>query len=194
MPKINHEPWRPSNEEGIDGHRVAIVGYSHHLERGDVDYRGLTKDVVRDVMSGRKNLAFYTSIRNYFGYDSHEDFWSRVLFFNFLPNSVGNSDNKYGIGSPEQTRLAKKRILHILSKERPSKVFVFTKKGWRNFPDTIENDAGRRCTPLIPESLEPSWGTYKLNGHRVLVCGFRHPQYAKGEDISRQVKAFLAVR
>jgi hypothetical protein len=194
VPRIVHDPWRPTSKDGIDGQHIAIVGYSHHLKGGDVDCKSLTRDVVRDVIKGKKKLSFFTSIQNYFGYNNPKDFWTRVLFFNFLPDCIGDSDNKYGKGSDEQHRLAQDRVRRILSKERPNKVFVFTTKGWQKFPNTIENVGDQPCTPLFPGSPEPSWGIYEMGSHRVLVCGFRHPQYAKGQNIKRQVEAFLAMR
>jgi hypothetical protein len=194
VPRIVHDPWRPTSKDGIGGQHIAIVGYSHHLKGGDVDCKSLTRDVVRDVIKGKKKLSFFTSIQNYFGYNNPKDFWTRVLFFNFLPDCIGDSDNKYGKGSDEQHRLAQDRVRRILSKERPDKVFVFTTKAWQKFPNTIENVGDQPCTPLFPGSPEPSWGIYEMGSHRVLVCGFRHPQYAKGQNIKRQVEAFLAMR
>jgi hypothetical protein len=194
--KIVHDPWLPTNTGGIGRRQqyIAIVGYSHYVKSRDVDCKSLTNDLVRDVISGKRRLAFFTKVQSYFGFDNPKDFWPRVLFFNFLPGCIGKSKDKYGNGSDNQHSLAKDRVLRILAREKPDKVFVFTTKGWQNFPKTTENVGEQPCYPLFPDSPEPSWGTYEVGSHRVLVCGFRHPQYANGPEMARQVQAFLAFR
>jgi hypothetical protein len=53
---------------GINGQRIAIVGYSHwngHPDRADHDE--FTLDVIRHVSSGTCRLSFFTQIGGYFG-------------------------------------------------------------------------------------------------------------------------------
>jgi hypothetical protein len=190
MIKITHAPWRPTNKKGIGGQRIAIIGYSHH---SDGDREGLTREVILGVIEGEYKIRFFTSIRKYFEFDDPEDFWGRVLFFNFLPERIGTKNEKYGTGSGEQTRKAIERTLRILAQEKPDKVLFFTTKGWRAFRETIEKSAGP-LTPLLQKSPEPAWGRYTIGNHQVLICGFRHPQGAKTQDMRNQVRAFLALR
>jgi hypothetical protein len=192
--RIEHTPWRPKRLKEVAGQRIAIVGYSHHRRHCDLDRANFTNEVIQGVIAGELDFSFFNSIRDYFGYESHEDFWNRVLFFNFLPNCIGMSSDKFGRGTHEQTELAKSRVLRILSANKPSKVFVFTRKGWCDFPPTIEEQTGHRCRPLVEGSKEPSWGTYHFGESRVLACGFRHPQGAQRESLREQVHSFLNMR
>jgi hypothetical protein len=77
---VEHRPWvgKHYSTIGIEGQRLAIVGHSHW---GDDDSDGATEEVVSRVISGEWSISFFTSIRNYFGYDDHDEFWHRVLFF-----------------------------------------------------------------------------------------------------------------
>ena len=85
--------------------------------------------------------------------------------------------------------------MRIINAEKPDKVFVFTSKGWRAFPETtVEELSGGVCKPLIQGLTEPNWGTYMAGGHRVLVCGFRHPLFASGQNMREQVRTFLELR
>jgi hypothetical protein len=112
-----------------------------------------------------------------------------------LPDAVGPSTEKYATGTPDQLHRGRNRFLRTIDAEKPDKVFVFTSKGWRDFPETtLEELSGGMCTPLIPGRKEPNWGTYMAGDEPVLVCGFRHPQYAVSEGMREQVKAFLELQ
>ena len=190
--KINHAIWRPTLAGGIYRQKVAIVGYSHHCAKGTFDQDNLTLDILQGVIDGTRKHSFFTAIQKYFGYDDSASFWSRVYFFNFLAEAIGPSDRKYGNASSEQREEAKRRFLTFIENEKPDKVFIFTRKGWKSFPETtVEEQEGRTCNRLFNDSEEPTWGTYLVGEHRVLACGFRHPQFARGEDLEGQVREFL---
>ena len=190
--QIEHTPWLPENADGIQGQKVAVVGYSHYV--GGQDSITLTIDVVQSVVNGEK-FRFFQAIQGYFGFPDDPGFWNRVLFFNFLPNAVGTKSEKYKLGTPEQIQHGKDRFLRIIDAEKPDKVFVFARKGWCDFPETTKEELSvGMCTPLIQGQKEPNWGTYMAGDQSVLVCGFRHPQGALGEKIREEVKAFLELR
>lgn len=191
--QIEHAPWKPTVSGGIDGQKIAIVGYSHYAD--GPDQVGLTQDVVQSVVDGNKSLRFFCDIQSYFGCEDDAEFWNRVLFFNFLPDVVGLKPQKYDKGTPEQLERGRDRFLRIIGAEMPDKVFVFTRKGWGAFPETtVEEQSGNVCTPLISNLSEPNWGTYMAGSHPVLVCGLRHPQFARSDDMRQQVRAFLELR
>ena len=101
--EIEHDPWEgPKYQMGIDEQRIAIVGYSHHRAEDDHDTRSFTRDVINDVLA-RDSHQFFRSIRAYFAFEDTRDFWSRVLFFNFLPDCIGTTDRRYADGTTQQS-------------------------------------------------------------------------------------------
>ncbi len=191
--QIEHQPWLPTNESGIEGQKIAIVGYSHYVD--GIDHDGVTNEVVQSITDGEYTFQFFDKIMRYFGFDDPADFWHKVIFFNFLPSAIGPRSEKYAVGTAAELERGKSRFLKIIQVEKPDKVFVFTSKGWRAFPETtVEESSGDTCTPLLEGQKDPNWGTYMVGDHRVLVCGFRHPQFATGENMTKQVRAFLDLR
>lgn len=190
---IEHKPWIGSNyEEGIDGERIAIVGHSHY---GDADDELLTCTILQGVIEDNEALGFFTSIRTYFGYLSHAEFWNRVMFFNYLPRCVGTASERFAVGSAEQIEVAKSRFVRLLKDEHPAKVFVFTNsdgKGWQTFPKTDQEKAGGQTLPLKGFSGF-RWGTYTVEGHVAMAFGLRHPQGADGNLMRRAVEHILTM-
>jgi len=193
---IEHTPWRGQNyESGIGGQRIAVVGYSHHRGPSQVDCEDFTEDVVRCVIEGQQEReSFFGPIRGYFGYDDNAAFWNRVLFFNFLPDCIGVTDQRYETGSPSQIVHGKRRFLRIIREEKPDKVFVFTVKGWRSFPRTIQEEAGEARILLGTNFPKFSWGTYAAGKHTVMAFGLRHPQFANGQLMQLAVRDILTMR
>ena len=190
---VDHKPWKGPlyDSAGINGQRIAIVGHSHH---GGQDNNGYTNAAVRDVISGRERYRFFTSIRNCFGYNDDGDFWNRVLFFNFLPSSVGPDEDRYNRGTAKQVELARERFLRILSDQTPQKVIVFSKKAWSTLPETIEEALPIGKLNLLEiEGKGCEWGTYPINGHVIVAFGLRHPQGADSALLRKTVRQIIAV-
>jgi hypothetical protein len=192
--EFTHKIWHPQDGKNIEGQKIAIVGYSHYLRGNNIDNENVTISVLESVISGNQRHDFFTKIRNYFCYDSHEEFWTRVYFFNFIPRAIGNESAKYDTATQAMVAMGRARFLRFLEEEQPDKVFIFSSKGWKGFPETtLEEQAGGVCTPLIMGSPEPNWGTYTTKGKHVLVCGFKHPERANSAELSMQVRKFLAL-
>ena len=181
---IEHAPWMGSEYQlGLCGQRVAIVGWSHwgEWDEGDVG----TIECISKVLSGEWRIAFFTKIRNYFGYDSHAIFWPRVMFFNYLPNLVGGAKERFGPGTPDQRDAAKERFTRLLNGMLPQKVLVFTSRKWafptmndcQNF--TAEFPQFRKCTFAVDSS------------HPLNIFFLRHPQGANGPAMKRAVQYVL---
>jgi hypothetical protein len=192
---VDHEPWRgPYCESGIEGQRIAIVGYSHHRNANDVDNNQFTINVVRNVLIGKqKGDSLFATVPGYFGYANRVEFWNRVWFFNFIPECIGTSDEKYAVGTDGQIQRARARFMRILRVERPNKVFVFTKKGWPKCPFTAQEERGEDCTPLGDGFDDFSWGRYVFSDHTVAAFGLRHPQCACKAQMMAAVKKALTI-
>jgi hypothetical protein len=189
MSAIEHRPWigPEYDRAGIGGQRVCIVGYSHWLGSPEADASDTTEEVVRNVITGYWQIAFFTQIRNYFGQDT-QNFWNHVMFFNYLPEGIGGPDARFNPGTKAQIDRANDRFLRILAGKQPHKVMVFTRKGWRSLEGSLalpDNDA-------LPEDLK--WcelRCYKGDGQHVTAFGLRHPQGARGEPMRRAVQWIL---
>ena len=168
----DHDPWIGSlYQEGLEGQRVCIVGYSHHSSHDDPD---TTSYVVRKVIDGSyANIRFFSDIMRYFGFVAAADFWPRVMFFNFLPTNVGDADEKFNPGTEQQILSGAERALRLYDQEAVQKSFVFTRRGWSNHPATDEEKVG---AALTLGDTPFTWGHYR----ETVAIGLRHPQGANG--------------
>jgi hypothetical protein len=190
---IDHKHWKRANGDGIQNQHIAIVGYSHYGETSK-DYSGFTNWAMKSYISGKGiGERFFPPVQTYFGYEGRPEFWNQVDFFNFVPECFATA-KKFASADAKLKDHAQKRFLRILTDEKPDKVFVFTRKGWNQCPPTLEEAAGGRCIPL-KFNPEDNWGTYDVGGHRVKVCGFRHPLfYANSEQVAVSVREFLMMK
>lgn len=183
---IEHEAHVGSKyKDGIDGQRIAIIGFSHWGEIEEDDNSG-TKNCIHNVMSGKWRIRFFTAIRNYFQFMDHSVFWDRVMFFNFLPDCVGGPDQRFGNGTPGQIERGQERFLRLIGAECPHKALVFTSRKWA-FPKAASEDAPLDC----PFS---SFSKRMYCGQNFAVPTFflRHPQGANGNlmrDVVSHVRA-----
>ena len=187
---IEHLHWQRTDKSGIAGQHIMIVGYSHYRKKEDPDHAGFTRGAVRKVISGKEKKyggAMFSAVPSYFGDFAREDFWKKVLFFNFVPDSFLDTE-KFATARGNQLEVAKKRFNKILGKEMPDKVFVFSRKAWRDCPLTEEEQTGL-CTPLS-NGLD-NWGTYAINGKKIRACGFRHPMRTDTKKMRSAVQEFL---
>lgn len=184
---IEHREWCPEGYfmSGLKGQKVAVVGYSHWSN--ECDSETLTKDVVGSVVSGDFRSSFFTSISRYFEFEDLDKFWSMVMFFNFLPCVVGKGVERYGSGTSMQLDVARARVLKIMQDHKPDKLFVFSMKAWRDFPPTVEDEAGEESQPPF------YWHTYVTpDGHKVKAVGLRHPQGANKKEMTIKVRQLMA--
>lgn len=186
-PPVNR-PWIGKlYEDGVRGRKIAICGYSHWRNPDeDMDGQGeefeaeRTCRTIEAVITGEENFSFFTQIRNYFGFEHHVDFWPRVIFFNFVPSSIGLDVERYKKASHEQDAHGRKRVIDILNKYHPDDLVVFTRKGWNAFPPTLEDAA---------EIYPNQWQTYKLSDEtQVRVFALRHPQFANKLKMTESIE------
>lgn len=184
---MEHSPWvGPDYPLGLDGQRIAIVGYSHWLDENE-DGPEFTKKCVSNVISGKWKLSFFTQIRNYFGYQDHHAFWSRVMFFNYLPDRVGNQTQRFMHGTDDQRRRAKDRFLRCIGEQLPlaQKVFVFTSRRWA-FP--FDEESFKTLGPTFPNFRNVK---YQVGGNLISIFFLRHPQGADGEVMRMAINCAL---
>lgn len=187
MSKVEHVEWCPEGyvRTGVSGQRIAIAGHSHWSN--DPDHDGFTDQCLRNVISGCWRISFFTSIARYFGFDDQDEFWSSVLFFNFLPTKVGGDNARFGYGGSHQLEAGRARVLRILDQHKPEKLFVFSTKAWREFPPTLEDEGRSKVEPPL------FWHTYLTpSNHKVRAIGLRHPQGANRQVMFDQVARLMA--
>ena len=181
--------WRgPLYEEGIDGQRVACVGFSHWSDEPSHEDPLKTKNDIENVISGAYDSApYWAHFPRYFGHRTRADFWSRVVFFNSLPSIVGDGSQRYSAGTAEQQNGAQERLIRIVEKERPQKLFIFSKKAWNSLPESpngwhklgdTDFDWGHLATP---------------SGWTVPVICLPHPQGADGSAMEKAVAAGMSL-
>lgn len=185
---IEHMPWIGSNyEEGIDGQKIAISGYSHWGDGHESD--DVTVECVEHILDGSWQISFFDRIQSYFGYQDRSIFWNSVLFFNFVPSLVGGAQQRYAWATAEQKKVGQERVLRIIEDHKPDKLFVFTRKGWCSYPKTTEEARGEQCLPLgIDQSRAFTYGHYLHSGGTTIAYGLRHPQFARFDAMRAAVQ------
>lgn len=190
---IEDDPWIGSNYGygALGEKRVAIVGWSHHANEGDMasdtpEARG-TIQCIEKVISGEWRIRFFTQLRNCFGYSQHEAFWPHVVFFNYLPTAVPTRD-KFSHGSVEQRVAAQDRFRRIVREQEPRIVVIFTRRGWAfdwAFPEPENSLRGIG-------SEFPDYFGYRIYNHRTPVFFLRHPQGAPKLLMRRATERILS--
>jgi len=140
------------------------------------------------VLNG-ENIAFFKKIPDYFGQSL--TFWNDVLFFNFLPDIVGDGENRYGSGTTQQIIRGKARFLRLVEQHAPDKIFVFSKRAWRQLPPKAEETKGLECEPISEEMPSFQRGSYRGPRGSVSVFGLRHPQFARDDEMKQVIKLAL---
>lgn len=165
---MEHKEWvGPSYKEG----GLALVGYSHHHD-GE-DHEDLTIKVINELAL-KPTHAYFSYLRNYFGPSlSPEEFWNNVVFFNYLPNIVGPSDQRYAHGTPEQRHDGAKRFDRITARYKPRHAFILTSRHW----------AFSECSFSAPEKMpgfeDKGFQYCQANNGRTNIFFLRHPQGAR---------------
>lgn len=186
MRDIEHNPWCGSHYDiGINDQRICIVGYSHYKESSQQDTDSFTAGVLRGVIEGTRPIAFFTQIRNYFDFKENGEFWNRVSFFNYVPDCIGDFEDRYKTASNDQIRRANPRFLRIIRDKRPNKVLVFTRKGWVTLCPTFGEQEYLEHVPYSARA------TCEADGHTAQVFGLRHPQFANGDLMRKTVEHIL---
>lgn len=172
---MQHEPWvGPHYERGIDGARVLVAGYSHWSD--ETDSEGFTRRQVRLWAAGDEPRPFGPRLRAFFGFDDPAEFWNSVAFFNTLPRLVGGPEQRFECGDEQQRREVPQRVRDVIASVRPNRIFVFSRKAWRIWPDYT--GSLRDGTLRIAEVGEFDAGSYTYPGGEAVAFGFAHPQFS----------------
>ena len=156
---------------GIEGKRVAIVGYAHYDKKGEGDKNEFTIEVISDLINfGKCSNNLLGRVQKIFGFDDARSVWERVLFFNYIPENL-----PFGAeGNDEQQSRGNARFIRLIEKYKPDLMFVFSVK------------AQEKCLwKVLPgiEVIEPgtSWpwvALHEVGGHTTRVIGLRHTNRA----------------
>ncbi|MGO9606470.1 MAG: hypothetical protein ACLQAT_24285 [Candidatus Binataceae bacterium] len=179
---IEHAPWVGAVYGlGISGQRIAIVGYSHHRDEGEVDNGDFTKHTVRAVIAGDLlNDSFFPSVREYFGYDDRAAFWTTRCFSISYPTASALPMKDTVSAVQSRSNAAKHDSCELSLRRRSAQTRCSSsRKAWQSRPKTREEDSGKPLVRLGSEfPPQFAWGTYAAGDHIVMAFGLRHPQLA----------------
>jgi hypothetical protein len=187
---VEHEPWVGKEySAGINGQHIAVMLHLHYFGTPEEECVNFTTSVIEDLSAGKRDDRNLVKIQNYFGACCDVNFWSKVIFFNFLPNCIGTRENMRGHGTRAQKKRAEERFLEILFRHKVEKVFVFTRKGWKYCPRT-RHEESTNDRPLSLGNDFPKYdrGTYSQNGHTVEAFGLEHPERARADRLMSAVQ------
>jgi hypothetical protein len=195
---ISHNAWvrRREFQDGINGQRIAIIGHSHHDDpngSNEPDDDANTERTLEHMLSGHPDwqFRFFDRVLAFFDYNTHAEFWPRVLFMNFLPQRVAGI---YDNGTPDQQQRGRDRFLKVMAEHKPDKIFVFSKKAWSQLPASLDrgpdNEYGEY--PLGTAFPQISWCRYRFDNEISYAYGLKHPQYASVAKTRDAVRHILA--
>jgi hypothetical protein len=190
---IEHEPWIGEKyaREGIGGQRVGVVGYSAWVGRDSADSADFTVRSVQGVVSNEgdwRRARFYTDIPRYFDRMTIEDFYPRVVFFEFVPCAIGGPDAKYNTANEEQAQVGRYRTLRLIRDHAIDKLLIFSGKANAALAPLIRSDGDARLG-----DTKFRIGTIDAGSHRATAVCLRHPQYAPGKLMRSAVAYALAL-
>lgn len=175
--RIEHKPYVGENyENGISGKKIAIVGYSHWSDGEFPDTEYWSDFTIKQVFSGKWSPNFFSSIRNNFGYSDHRSFWTRVLFFNYVPWMIGTGNERFASINEAEAVAAKARFLNVIDDYKPDIVFVFSLK-------THIGELGLGFKPMPAPLAMFSDAKRNANGHETTIVRLRHPQGASAKEL-----------
>jgi hypothetical protein len=182
---IEHLPHVGADfDNGVDGLKVAVVGYSHYPSPGDVDSAAFSQAWITRVVTGSDRSRFLTSIRNSFGFREHSEFWSKIVFFNYVPVMIGGAGDKFRRANREEEEWANRRLLRIIDDLKPDIVFVFTRKA------RLEG-LGLAFKPMASPYERFAVATHDSDGHRVDIVRLRHTQGAYTAHLQGAVRSVM---
>ena len=197
-----HEIWQgPAYESSPERH--AVLAFSHYDREvrqkcdGALDARkaDFTLRLLELVTHGKCEVRFFNDLAKLFGWTGARDrqeFWKRVVFFNYLPMCVDGDEIHRGARKEERAP-ANARFAEVLSERKPDRLFVFSRKSWALLPPREEETAGRVGLRELGVGGF-TYGSYCVGGHRTLACGLRHPTRSDHGELRAGVEAFLAVQ
>jgi len=185
---IEQHPWIGPlfSTEGIDGQKIGIVGYSSW----GPDEASWTETCVRAVMSGSMKARFFTDIPRYFSKYSTKEFYERVIFFEFIPGSIGGVGERYKRATAEQSAAGYERMMRVSQFHRIEKLLIFSRKAWRSMPASKEHEV--QSNKMIGD-IKFEFRKYKTGDYIVTAVGLKHPQYAPRSLMQSAVEAALAL-
>lgn len=183
--KLEHKPFIGADyEQGINGKKIAVVGYSHWHEVKHSDHADWSLITMKKVITGEWQPRFFGAIRNNFGFSSHREFWNRVIFFNYVPTMIGTGTERFETAADDEAMIANARFVRIVDEYRPDLVFVFTKK-------TQLGALQWGFKPLAAPFRGFARATRTWEGHTSQIVRLRHPQGASGKALKGVISQFV---
>ena len=103
-------------------------------------------------MRRKWSIRFFSDIAGYFGM-SPEEFYPRVVFFNFIPEIIGSKAERYDWAAHEMAVHGSERALRIAETNNLDKLLLFSGKAWESFPQSLEQAEQQRHARFRRHSL-----------------------------------------
>jgi len=191
--------------EGLNIGRLLIVGMSHY--GGEyVKLAEFTHDIVGEVIGGERKIPYFTKIARLFCDDkgrpySAQDFYSRVAFYNFLPDEFKvrqRVEKEQWLNADAQ-----QFFFRVVDYVRPQRVLITGEQLWRAIPSRLPGPHGTRrvrddgsdlFVPFGGDDRECCW--YSVEGEEdCLIGAITHPSTRKFNqnraEICRWIQRFM---
>ena len=192
------QAWRGSMQnDGYEGKRVLVVGYSFYYTEGEELHPGMVADVVQRVIEGTDTHTFWAAIAGYFGARDRRSFWKYVGFIEYVPGPIGNEDHSTDAATSEQVAGAPDRLLDIMDEQKSEIAFVFSTKAAYNFKlqgkeyiDTITQFSMADAEGCLENQFfDEAKATRGARNYRIILAP--HPQGSDKTTMREMVKRMI---
>lgn len=177
--------------EGWNGEKILILGESHYNEdhqklneiTGDEIRRQMTNEAISDFVNNDNGFADWKNTYTCFerivtnkelSQKEREDFWSRVVFYQFIQFVQETPRKPINNNQVEQSQNA---FFEVLKMYMPDYIIVWGKRLYDFLPDL----EGELETLTINGDSLPVW-KYNIEGKIIPAMAINHPSVPKGKS------------
>lgn len=175
--------------------RILIIGHSHHRQEHEEDHVDFTIDTVERAKAGEMQVfPFFARQPRYLGLNrrQYRQYYETVALMNFIPVALLH---RYATPPQELLERGRQRFIHVLSREKPTHVFVLSSrlKFGQVLPQTSEEARGENLSVLTTSYFSFPVESYRTNDHASVCCQLPHPQAAKTAAMQEAFDLILAM-
>lgn len=191
--KPEHNPWAGSRYRS-ESRRLLLLGKAHYHVDPNEDSSELTTDVIKRERDGITHERFFIMAAELVGpllqppASARADFWERVAFANYSPQTVGQ--HMRDEPTSEMWQRGQVRFIEMLESLAPTHVLSLGKEQW----NAIAFPAGWTST-LITRTDAGEIRRWQSPAHSIVATPINHPTGSQGFSPGHwieHVRVFLA--
>ncbi len=179
MKNVKFLPWVGKQyEEGISGHRIMVLGESHHCASAADAVPEITRSIIQDYLDPNSEHEGYKNTYTKFERalagkvltcDEEWSLWGHILFYNYVQSPISKARKAPTL---QEFCSSEAALFEVLETYRPDRVIVCGKRLYNNLPQ-----CGRQLADLqLPggDGVE-TWGYTLSSGKLIQLLPIYHP-------------------